>query len=206
MKINFHLYSFYLLCLTITILYGCPKSKIEIKPHDRPAFVNPFEKILMEFSKVDSFQSKTSIRIESERSGEEIKYLLDGIILFHKPDRLRILGFHPLGISIFDALYYEGQLLIFIPFQKKAYIGEISKLDEMMEKAGEIIVTSEKVQESEIPGQINIEAKEIGIRFFIKLKDISLNPDLSEETFAWNLPEGIEIRPISRLLRGKILR
>jgi outer membrane lipoprotein-sorting protein len=197
---------FFILVLFINLLYGCPKKPPEVLPPEKPSFVNPIEKFLKEFSSVDSFQARTSIRIETERGGEETNFLLNGILLFQRPNKLRVLGYHPLGMSIFDALYQNGQLLIFIPFQRRIYEGYDTQFDEIMEKAGEISVKAEREEGAELPSQIRIEALDIGARIWLRLKDISLNPVFSEETFRLDPPEGIEIRSIARLLRGKKLR
>ncbi len=205
MKIRSPFYFLPIILVTI-FLSGCPKKPPEILPPEKPPFVNPMEKILKEFSSVDSFQARTSIRVELERDGEERRFLLDGILLFRKPDQLRILGYHPLGISIFDALYQNNQLAIFIPFQKRAYEGDISHFEDLIEKAGDITVIAQREEDAEVPTQIMIEALDMGARILLRLKDISLNPIFGEETFRWSLPEGVEIRPIARLLRSKRIR
>lgn len=200
-------YFFYLpIILTILLLFGCPKRPPDILPPEKPKFVNPIEKILREFSSVYSFQARTSIKVEIERDDEEKRFLLDGILLFRKPDQIRILGYHPLGISIFDALYQNNQLSIFIPFQKRAYEGEVSQFDDMVEKVGDIFITAQREEGEELPSQIKIEAMDMGFRILLILKNISLNPVFSEDTFRWSLPEGVEIRSIARLLRGKRIR
>lgn len=189
--------------LGVLFLGGCPKRPPEIIQPEKPAQINPIEKILREFSPVDSFQARTSIRVEVERGGDEVKLLLDGILLFQKPDRLRIIGYHPLGISVFDTLYQNNQLFIFIPIQKKAYEGSVSQFEDMIEKAGDIMITAQKEEDGDLPDQIIIEALDMGIRIWLRLKDKILNPVFHEETFKWSLPEGVEVRSIARFLRKR---
>jgi outer membrane lipoprotein-sorting protein len=159
-------------------------------------------KILKAFSAADSLEAKASIRIDLTRSGRETKVGLNGVVLYQKPDRLRIFGYHPLGMGVFDALYKNGEFFLLSPLQKRAYTGEISEFDDLMEKAG-IQVTTERPEGSQIPNRIQIELMEKETRVDLKLKDISLNPSLPEDSFEWVVPEGVEVRPLAQFLKVK---
>lgn len=195
-------YFFLLLCLiTSFFLWGCPK-KVEVVP-EKPRFVNPLYQFLDHFSSVETLQARTFIRIDTIRDGEEMNFVLNGFLFYQKPDRLRLLGYHLLGMGLFDALYREGEFFLLIPPQRKAYVGEISKLEDLLQKAGEIRVSSEKTESGEIPHRIWIEWPEKETRIELRLKEIALNPLLSENAFQWVIPEGVEVRSIERLIRGK---
>jgi outer membrane lipoprotein-sorting protein len=195
---------FYILCLIIMTLFlwGCPK-KVEIIPPERPPYENPIVKLLEVFSSAESLQAKASIRIDILRSGEEMNFLLNGFLLYQKPDKLRLLGYHPLGMGVFDAFYRNGEFFLLIPFQKRAYSGEVSQFEDLIEKAGEIKISSEKGEGSDIPNRIQIEVVEKEARIELRLKEILLNPSLSEDSFQWIVPEGVEVRSIAKLLKGK---
>jgi len=194
---------FSILCLLLisSFLWGCPK-KVEILP-EKPAFVNPILKLLEDFSVADSLQARTSIRIDTVRDGEEMNFILNGFLLYQKPDKLRILGYHLLGMGLFDALYRDGEFFLLIPPQKKAYTGEVSTFEEVIRRAGEIRFSSEKSEGNEIPNRIRIELVEKETRIELRLKGISMNSTLPEDSFRWIVPEGVEVRSIDRLLRGK---
>jgi len=194
---------FSILCLLLisSFLWGCPK-KVEILP-EKPAFVNPILKLLEDFSVADSLQARTSIRIDTVRDGEEMNFILNGFLLYQKPDKLRILGYHLLGMGLFDALYRDGEFFLLIPPQKKAYTGEVSTFEEVIRRAGEIRFSSEKSEGNEIPNRIRIELVEKETRIELRLKGISMNSTLPEDSFQWIVPEGVEVRSIDRLLRGK---
>jgi len=89
---------------------------VRLPPLEGPPVENPMAKLLDTFSATESLQAKVSIRIETVRKGEDIKFLLNGIVLYQKPDRLRIMGYHPLGMGLFDALYSERSVLRSRPF------------------------------------------------------------------------------------------
>ena len=198
----------HILCLLFVALFlwGCPKRVPEIPPPEKLPFENPIIKLLEAFSSVESLQSRASIRIETVRNGEEMNFLLNGIVLYQKPDRLRLLGYHPLGMGLFDAIYRNGEFFLLVIPQKKAYTGEVSQFEDLIEKAGEIKVSSEKEEGRDVPSRIRIEVVEKEIRIDLRLKEIVINPSLSEDSFQWVVPKGVEVRPLTSLLKGKKLK
>jgi hypothetical protein len=135
--------------------------------------------------------------------GEGMNFLLNGYLLYQKPDKLRLLGYHPLGMGLFDALYRNGEFFLLIPIQKKAYTGEVSEFEDLIEKAGAIQISSEKSEGSEIPNRIRIDVVEKETRIELRLKEISINSSLPEDSFQWAVPDGVEVRPLTGLLKGK---
>ncbi len=184
------------------VLTGCPKRPpVPVPPEEKP-FVNPIDKILDIFSFAETLQSKASIRIDMVKDGEKEVYVLNGFILYQKPDKLRILGYHPLGMGLFDALYRNGELSLLIPLQKVAFTGEVSDFEGALRKAGEIQVTSGMNEMRNIPNRIRILVVEKEIEIDLRLKETQVNPELTEDAFQWALPEGVKERPLSSLLRG----
>jgi hypothetical protein len=186
-------------------LFGCPKKIPEIIP-EKPPFENPIIKLLETFSSTESLQARASIRIDMVRNGEEMSFLLNGMVLYQKPDRLRLLGYHPLGMGLFDAIYRNGDFFLLLPIQKKAYTGEVSQFEDLIEKTGEIKVSSEKEEGGDVPSRIRIEVVEKKIGIDLRLKEIVINPSLSEDSFQWTAPKGVEVRPLASLLKGKKLK
>jgi outer membrane lipoprotein-sorting protein len=184
------------------ILSGCPK-KIPEPVIEKPPFENPVVKLLEAFSSAESLQAKASIRIETMRMGEGMNFLLNGYVLYQKPDKLRILGYHPLGMGLFDALYLNGEFFLLIPIQKSAYTGEVSQFEDLIEKAGAIQISSEKSEGSDIPNRIRIDVVEKETHIELRLKEISINSSLPEDAFEWAVPAGVEVRPLANLLKGK---
>jgi outer membrane lipoprotein-sorting protein len=201
-----YLCTFFSLLLLGFFLTGCPK-RVEMPPPEKPPFENPIVKLLEAFSSTESLQARASIRIDVVRNGDEMSFLLNGIVLYQKPDRLRLLGYHPLGMGLFDAIYRNGELSLLLPIQKKAYTGEVSQFEDLIEKAGEIIkVSSEKEEGRDVPSRIRIEVVEKEIRIDLRLKEIVINPSLPEDSFQWVAPKGVEVRPLTSLLKGKKLK
>jgi outer membrane lipoprotein-sorting protein len=197
---------YFILCLFLLslFLFGCPKKVARLPPIEAPPVENPIVKLLEAFSSAESLQARASIRIEAVRSGQEMNFLLNGFVLYQRPDRLRLLGYHPFGMGLFDALYRNGEFFLLVPPQKKAYAGEVSQFDDLMEKAGAIQILTEKGEGNEIPNRIRIDLAAKETRIDIRLKEILINPSMPEESFQWVVPEGIEVQPLSKLLRKKL--
>ncbi len=191
---------FFLLILAF-VLWGCPK-KVVVTP---PTIENPVAKILESFSPVETLQARTSMRIDIVRNGEEMNFLLNGNLLYQKPNQLRLLGYHPLGMGLFDAIYLNGEFFLLIPFQKRAYTGEVSEFEDLIEKAGPIEIQLERPEGSEIPSRIRINVIEKEARIDIRLKNPLINASLPEDSFKWVVPEGVEVKPLAQLLRKKRL-
>lgn len=185
-------------------LSGCPKKVARIPSIEAPPVEDPVAKLFEALSSVDSLQAKASVRIDTVRKGEEFKFLLNGVVYYEKPDKLRILGYHPFGMGVFDALYRGGEFVLFSPLQNRAYTGEISEFRDLIAKAN-VKISTEKPEGSEVPDRIRIEMPQKETRLDMKLKEISVNQPLPEDTFEWAPPEGVETRPLSQFLKGKKL-
>ena len=191
--------------LLVFLLTGCTKKMVRAPSIEAPSPENPMVRLLEAFSTAESLQAKASIRIETVRMGEEMNFLLNGFVLYKRPDKLRILGYLPFGTGLFDALYRNGEFFLLSPLQKRAYVGEISEFEDKIEKVG-IQISTEKAEGSEIPNRVLIEAVEKQTRVELKLKEISVNSSLPEDSFDWAVPEGVEVQPLAKLLKGKSLR
>lgn len=192
------------LILLLLFLSGCPKKLAKIPSFEAPPAKNPVAELLEAFSSADSLQAKASIRLDTVRKGEELKFLLNGIVLYEKPDKLRILGYHPFGMGVFDALYRGGEFLLFSPLQNRAYTGEISEFSDLIAKVN-IKISTEKPEGSDLPNRIRIEMPEKETRVDVRLKDMSINQPLPEDAFQWDIPEGVDVRPLAQFIRGKRL-
>ena len=192
------------LLLMLLFLAGCPKKLTKIPSFEAPPAKDPVAKLLESFSSAESLQAKASIRLDTVRKGEELKFLLNGVVLYEKPDKLRILGYHPFGMGVFDVLYRGGEFLLFSPLQNRAYTGEVSEFGDLISKAN-VRISAEKPEGSDIPDRIRIELPEKETRVDLKLKEISINQPLPADAFQWVAPEGVDVRPLAQFLKGKKL-
>jgi outer membrane lipoprotein-sorting protein len=190
------------LLLLVLFLPGCPKKIVKIPPIEAPPAKNPISILLEAFSAVENFQSKASIRIDTVRKGEQVNIPLNGFVFYQRPDELRILGYLPWGMGLFDALYVKGEFFLLSPLQKKAFTGEVSEFQDLIEKEA-IQISTEKTPGDLVPNLIRIGLEEKHTRIDIRLKEISVNSTLPEDVFRWVVPEGVEVRPLAQLLKGK---
>ena len=102
--------------------------------------------------------------------GRRKYYLFNGFVLYQRPDNLRIIGYHPLGMGLFDALYRNGEFFLLIPLQKRAFTGEVSQFEDSMKKVGEIRVTFRKDEMRNIPNRIRINIVEKEIEIDLRLE------------------------------------
>ncbi len=199
---------YWLVCVSVLVLSlflsGCAKKMVRIPSVEAPPVKDPVAQLLEAFSSVESLQAKASIRVDTVRKGEEYRFLLNGVVYFEKPDKLRILGYHPFGMGVFDVLYRGGEFLVFSPLQNRAYTGEVSQFGDLIAKAN-IRIATEKPEGSEVPNRIRIEMPEKETRLDMKLKEISVNQPLPENSFEWDAPEGVEIKSLAQFLKGKKL-
>jgi hypothetical protein len=177
---------------------------VKIPPIEAPPVKDPMAKLLEAFSSAESLQAKASIRLDILRKGEELRFLLNGVVLYEKPDKLRILGYHPFGMGVFDALYRGGEFFLFSPLQNRVYTGEISEFGDLIAKAN-IKISAERPEGSEIPNLIRIEIPEKETRLAMRLKEISVNLSLPMDAFQWEPPEDVEVKPLAQFLKGKKL-
>jgi len=192
------------LFLLLLFLSGCPKRLAKIPPIEVPSVKDPVAKLLESFSAAETLQAKASIRLDTVRKGEELKFLLNGVVFYEKPDKLRILGYHPFGMGVFDVLYRGGEFLLFSPLQNRAYTGEVSEFEDLISKTN-IKISAEKPEGSDVPDRILIEVPEKETRVDMKLKDVSINQPLPADAFEWVAPEGVDVRPLAQFLKGKKL-
>jgi len=193
--------SFFLIILALS---GCPKKLAKIPSFEAPPAKDPVAKFLESFSAAESLRAKASIRLDTVRKGEELRFLLNGVVFYERPDKLRILGYHPFGMGVFDVLYRGGEFLLFSPLQNRAYTGEVSEFGGLISKAN-IKISAEKPEGSDVPDRILIEMPEKETRVDMKLKDISINQPLPADAFEWVAPEGVDVRPLAQFLKGKKL-
>ena len=184
------------------LLSGCPKKVVIMPPIQAPPVKNPVNVLLEAFSDAENFQSKASIRVEALRNGQRMNFLLNGTVLYEKPDKLRILGYHPLGMGVFDALYRGGEFFLLSPLEKKAYTGEILDFEDLIEKVG-VRISTEKTPGIKVPTLIRIGVDEPETRVDLRLKEIEVNSSLPDDTFRWWVPEGVDVMPLAQILKKK---
>jgi hypothetical protein len=107
-------------------------------------------------------------------------------------------------MGLFDALYRNGEFSILIPTQKRVYTGEVSQFEDLIERVGSIQISTEKVEGNQIPSWIRIDVAEKETRIDLRLREISTNSALPEDSFQRVVPEGVKVEPLMELLRNTL--
>jgi outer membrane lipoprotein-sorting protein len=190
-----------ILCLLLT---GCPKQVVRVPPPEIPRVENPLATLVEAFSAADTLQAKASIRIDTLRKDEEITYRLQGNVFYQKPGMLRVYGYlpFPLAMDLFDALYRDNQFFLLVPFEKRAYTGEVSEFKDLITKA-DIRISTEKPEGNAVPNRIRVVIVDKKTTIDIRLRELELDRTITEDVFQWTLPEGIEVRPLAQLMRRR---
>jgi outer membrane lipoprotein-sorting protein len=190
-----------ILCL---FLIGCPKKVIRVPPPEIPPAENPLATLVEAFSAAETLQAKASIRIDTLGKDEEMTYRLQGNVFYQKPGMLRVYGYlpFPLPMDLFDALYRDATFFLLIPSERRAYTGEVSEFKDLITKA-DIRITIERPAGDAVPNRIRIAIVDKKSTVDIRLRDVELDKPLTEDIFQWNVPEGIEVRPLAQLIRRR---
>jgi hypothetical protein len=194
---------FWLFCL-IFFLTGCPKKVPEPIFKEKKLVVNPVQELLDVLSKAEFLEARTSIRIDTVRKGDKMSFGLNGDLFYRKPTSLRLQGYLPWGAVAFDSLFRDGEFFLLIPSQKRAYEGELSQVEGVMGRAGPIQIIMESKEWDGIPRRIQIELIDKQTRIDLRLKNVVVNSTLPKDLFEWSVPDGVEVRPLSRLLKAVV--
>lgn len=192
----------FMLCLFLLsfVLSGCPKKVVMIPPIQGPPVKNPVKTLLEAFADAGHFQSSASIRIEMISNNQRMNFLLNGTVLYEKPDKLRILGYHPLGMGVFDVLYRGGEFFLLSPTEKKAYTGAVADFEDLIERVG-VRISTEKTPGIIVPTRVRIGVEKPETRVDLRLKEIDVNSHLPEDAFRWLVPEGVDVIPLAQLVK-----
>ena len=193
---------FVAILLLSLLLYGCPKKIAKIPPLEAPPVRTPVAVLLEAFSAVETFESDASIRIDTVKKGEEMNFLLNGYVAYQKPDKLRVLAYHPFGMGLFDALYIDGTFFVLSVLDKKVFTGIVSEFEDLIEDMG-VQISTEKTMGSRIPTIIHIGVEKKQTRIDLKLKQVALDSSLPKDSFQWFIPEGVEVLSLTQLLSPK---
>ena len=181
-----------------------PSKSFRVPPPEIPPVENPLAALVEAFSAAETLQAKASIRIDTLRKDEEMTYRLQGNVFYQKPGMLRVYGYlpFPLAMDLFDALYRDNQFFLLVPFEKRAYTGEVSEFKDLITKA-DIRITTEKPEGNAVPNRIRIVIVDKKTTIDIRLREVELDKGITEDVFQWTLPEGIEVRPLAQLMRRR---
>jgi hypothetical protein len=176
---------------------GCAPKRIPEEKWERIPLSQVLPQTLRKYEGVNTLQSRLFVQLELR----DEYYVLQGVLLYERPARLRLRLNTNLGGTVGEVIFNEGRIFIILPSEGKIYRGWI---EEGESPKGETYFLTmaysddNKIEGLGFPTRISGEGEVMGIRFDMKLKDPQVNFPLPERAFV--LPKGEwEIHPLEDL-------
>ena len=183
--------------IMLALTAGCAPKRLPEERGERIPLSQILPQTLRRYEGVNTLQAQLFVQLDLR--GEY--YVLRGLLLYERPDRLRLRLTHNLGGTIGEVIYNEGHLLILLPSEGKIYQGWIEKgVNPKPESLFLTMVYSddEEMEGLGFPTRLYGQAEDIKIRFDMKLKDPQVDLPLPTRAFIPPAAEW-EIHPLDDL-------
>jgi hypothetical protein len=189
--------------IVLAMIAGCAPQRLPLEKGERIPLSQLLEQTLRRYEGINTLQTQLFIQLELR----DEYYVLRGVLLYEKPDRVRLQLTSSLGGTVGEVFYNEGLISILLPSKGRIYQGRIEEEDV---KEGDalflILVYNDYVEtgDKSFPTRIYGEGEKMAIRFNVKLKDPQVDCSLPDGVF--NPPtSGWEKHPLSEL-KGLLAR
>jgi hypothetical protein len=183
--------------IMLTLAVGCVPKRIPEEKWERIPLSQILPQTLRRYEGVNTLQSRLFVQLDLR----DEYYVLQGVLLYERPARLRLRLTHDLGGTVGEVIYNEGLLTLLFPSKGQVYHGWI---EEKGNQKGETLylnmayTNDEEMEGLGFPTRISGEGEGVGIRFDMKLKNPQVNLPLPEGAFI--PPRGEwEIHPLEDL-------
>jgi hypothetical protein len=176
---------------------GCVPKRIPVEKGERIPLSQVLPQTLKRYEGVNTLQSRLFVQLDLR----DEYYVLQGVLLYERPGRLRLRLSTNFGGTVGEVIYNEGLIFIILPSEGKIYRGWIG---EGKNPKGETLfltiayTNDDETKGLDFPTRISGEGEGMGIRFDMKLKDPQVDLPLPEGAF---VPPagGWEIHPLEDL-------
>ena len=181
----------------LALIAGCmPKRMLEEKG-ERIPLSQVLSRTLRQYEGVNTLQSRLFVQLDLR----DEYYVLQGVLLYERPARLRLRLTTNFGGTVGEVIYNEGLILIFLPSEGKIYRGWIEEGENPKAETRFLFMAYSYDDETEglgFPTRITGKGEGIEIWFDMKLKDPQVDLPLPERAFV--IPTGgWEIHPLDDL-------
>jgi hypothetical protein len=188
---------FVIVIVMLAVTAGCMPKRIPAGRGERIPLSQVLTQTLRRYEGINTLQSRLFVQLDLR----DEYYVLQGVLLYERPARLRLRLTTSFGGTVGEVIYNEGLLFILLPSEGKIYQGWIE--EGKNPKAETLFLTmaysnDEEIQGQDFPTRIYGEGEGIGIRFNVKLKDPQVDITLPEGAFT-PPPGGWEIHPLEDL-------
>jgi hypothetical protein len=181
----------------LALAAGCVPKRIPEEKWNRIPLSQVLPQTLRSYEGVNTLQSRLFVQLDLR----DEHYVLQGVLLYERPARLRLRLTTNFGGTVGEIIYNEGLIFIILPSEEKIYRGWIEEGKSPKEGTLFLSIAYTNDEETEglgFPTRISGEGEEVGIRFDMKLKDPQVDIPLPEGAFI-PPPGGWEIHPLEDL-------
>jgi hypothetical protein len=182
--------------ILLAVTGGCASQRPPLEMGERIPLPEVLQETLRHYEGINTLQTQLFIQIELR----DEYYVLRGILLYERPDRVRLQLTSSLGGTVGEVIYNEGLLSIILPSKERIYQGRIEEDD----RAGDTLFLTmiyddyEEIGGRRFPTRIYGEGEEMALRFNVRLKDPQVDIELQGDTFT-PPTEGWELHSLSEL-------
>lgn len=188
---------FVIVIVMLALAAGCAPKKIPEEKGERIPLSQVLTQTLKRYEGVNTLQSRLFVQLDLR----DAYYVLQGILLYKRPARMRLRLTTNFGGTVGEVIYNEGLLCILFPTEEKIFRGWIE--EGKNPKAETLFLTMVYNDYTELEGQhfptrISGKGEGMEIRFNIKLKNPHVDLPLAENAF---IPAtvGWEVHPLEDL-------
>jgi hypothetical protein len=188
---------FVIVIIMLALTAGCMPKRIPEDRGERIPLSQVLTQTLKRYEGVNTLQSRLFVQLDLR----DEYYVLQGVLLYERPARLRLRLTTNFGVTVGEVIYNEGLIYILLPSEEKIFRGWIEEGENPKAETLFLIMAyndDEEIEELGFPTRISGEGEGMEIWFDIKLKDPQVDLPLTEDAF---IPPtgGWEIHPLEDL-------
>jgi hypothetical protein len=188
---------FVIVIVMLALTAGCAPKKIPEEKGERIPLSQVLTQTLKRYEGINTLQSRLFVQLDLR----DEYYVLQGVLLYERPARLRLRLTTNFGGTVGEVIYNEGFLSLLFPSKGQIYQGWIEEGENP--KGETLFLTMAYNDYMDLEGQhfptcISGKGEGMEIRFNIKLKDPQVDLPLAEDAF---IPAtvGWEVHPLEDL-------
>jgi hypothetical protein len=181
----------------LAVTAGCMPKRMPEEKGERISLSQLLTTTLRRYEGVNTLQSRLFVQLELK--GEY--YILRGILLYERPDHLRLRLTTNLGGTVGEVIYTEGLLFLLLPSEEKIYQGWIDEGESQKAKTLLLTMVYSDYAEMEgrrFPTRIYGAGEGMEVWFDMKLKNPQVDLPLPQGAFC-PPTAGWEIHPLEDL-------
>ena len=186
---------FGIVIVMLALVAGCLPKRMPEEKGERIPLSQVFTQTLRRYEGINTLRSRLVVHLDLR----DEYYILQGVLLYERPARLRLRLTTTFGGTVVgEVIYNEGLLCLLLPSQEKIFRGWIEEGENPQGETLFLTMTYIDTEERGFPTRISGEGYGMGIRFDIKLKDPQVDLPLPQGAFALP-PGGWEVHPLEDL-------